>query len=121
MPQPSITKICLKITCLKSHSNFLGANELNILVHVGSGNGLVLSAVAWANDADLLTIEPLETDFSEIWIKICEIFFQKNSFKCRLKMAVILMRIQYVPLGQSYDFSEIWIKIHEIFFQENSF
>ena len=28
MPQPSITKICLKITCLKFHSNFPGANEL---------------------------------------------------------------------------------------------
>ena len=29
MLQPSITKICLKITCLKFHSNFRGANELN--------------------------------------------------------------------------------------------
>ena len=28
MPQSSITKICLKITCLKFHSNFPGANEL---------------------------------------------------------------------------------------------
>ena len=28
MPQLSITKICLKITCLKFHSNFPGANEL---------------------------------------------------------------------------------------------
>ena len=28
MPQPSITKICLKITCLKFHENFPGANEL---------------------------------------------------------------------------------------------
>ena len=28
MPQPSFTKVCLKITCLKFHSNFLGANEL---------------------------------------------------------------------------------------------
>ena len=28
IPQPSITKICLKITCLKFHSNFPGANEL---------------------------------------------------------------------------------------------
>ena len=29
MPQPSITKICLKITCLKFHSYFPGANELS--------------------------------------------------------------------------------------------
>ena len=28
LPQPSITKICLKITCLKFHSNFPRANEL---------------------------------------------------------------------------------------------
>ena len=28
MPQPSITKICLKITCLNFHLNFPGANEL---------------------------------------------------------------------------------------------
>ena len=28
MPQPSITKICLKIAFLKFHLNFPGANEL---------------------------------------------------------------------------------------------
>ena len=33
MPQPSITKISLKITCLKKfHSNFPGANELTIII-----------------------------------------------------------------------------------------
>ena len=31
MSQPSITKICLKITCLKFHSNFPGSNELTQL------------------------------------------------------------------------------------------
>ena len=30
MPQPSITKICLKITCLKFHSNFPGGQWVNI-------------------------------------------------------------------------------------------
>ena len=30
MPQPSITKICLKIRYLKYHSNFPGTNELKI-------------------------------------------------------------------------------------------
>ena len=29
MPQSSIAKICLKITCLKFHSNFPGVNELS--------------------------------------------------------------------------------------------
>ena len=33
MPQPSITKIRLKITYLKFHSIFPGANELNPLAH----------------------------------------------------------------------------------------
>ena len=32
MPQPSITKICLKITYLEFHSNFLGANELSAIM-----------------------------------------------------------------------------------------
>ena len=41
MPQPSITKICLQITCLKFHSNFPGANELTgdsceESIHIGS-------------------------------------------------------------------------------------
>ena len=30
MPQPSVNKICLKITCLKFHSNFPGVNELTL-------------------------------------------------------------------------------------------
>ena len=31
MPQAPITKICLKIACLKFHSNFPGANELKFM------------------------------------------------------------------------------------------
>ena len=40
MPQPSITEICLKITYLKFHSNFRGANELKPQqsIHVMSGS-----------------------------------------------------------------------------------
>ena len=34
MSQPSITKICLKITCLKFHSNFSRANELTTFSHL---------------------------------------------------------------------------------------
>ena len=33
MPQPSLTKIHLKITCLKFHSNFPGPNELTLKCH----------------------------------------------------------------------------------------
>ena len=32
MPQPSISKICLKIACLKFHSNFPGPNVLLLIV-----------------------------------------------------------------------------------------
>ena len=39
MPQPSITKICLKITYLKFHSNFQGANELT---------GYIMFTTGWA-------------------------------------------------------------------------
>ena len=35
MPQPSITKICMKITCLKFHSNFPGVNELRMVCFHG--------------------------------------------------------------------------------------
>ena len=35
MPHPSINKICLKITCLKFHSNFQGVNELKTTSAVG--------------------------------------------------------------------------------------
>ena len=34
-PQPSITEICLKITYLKFHSNFPGANEFNWGIPLG--------------------------------------------------------------------------------------
>ena len=33
MSQPSITKICFKITYLKFNSNFPGANELNMILY----------------------------------------------------------------------------------------
>ena len=49
MPQPSITKICLKITCLKFHSNFPGANELKWgLVIVTKNNPLTLYHVIYS-------------------------------------------------------------------------
>ena len=34
MPQPSITKICLKITYLKFHSNFPGANKIKSIFSI---------------------------------------------------------------------------------------
>ena len=55
----------------------------DILVNIGSGNGLVpvrRQAITWIN-ADLLTIRPLETNFSEILIKIQRFSFKKMHLK----------------------------------------
>ena len=94
MPQPSIAKICLKIKCLKFHSNFTGANELTHwgwvthicvgkLTIIGSDNGLSpdrRQAIIWTN-AGLLSIGPLQTYFSENLIKIQQFSMKKMHMK----------------------------------------
>ena len=40
-------------------------------------------AITWTND-ELLSIRPLETNFSEIWIRIQNISFRKMDLKCCL-------------------------------------
>ena len=105
MPQPSVTKICLKITYLKFHSNFPGANELicnvssdiTLLTHwgrvthiyvsrltiTGSGNSLSpgrRQAIIWTN-AGIWFIGLLGTNSSEILIKILTFSFQKIRLK----------------------------------------
>ena len=52
-------------------------------VSIGSGNGLLpirCQAITWTS-ADLLSIEPLWTNFSEIWIKIQNFSFIKMELK----------------------------------------
>ena len=92
--KPSITKIYLKITCLKFHSNLPGANELthwgwvtNIcvgnLIIIGSDNGLPPGrrhAIIWTN-AGILLIRSLGTNFSEILIEILTFSFKKMYLK----------------------------------------
>ena len=94
MPQQSITKICLKITCLKLHSNFPGANELthwgrathicvNKLTTIGPDNGLSpgrRQAIIWTI-AGILLIGPLGKNFSEILIGIQTFSFKKMQLK----------------------------------------
>ena len=46
------------------------------MVVIGSGNGWRL-AISWSN-LHLLSIGPLGINFSEIWLKVCEPFFQGN-------------------------------------------
>ena len=94
MPQPSITKMCLKITCLRIHSNFPGANELihwGPVTHIcvsklsitGSDNGLSpdrRQAIIWTN-VGILLIGPLGTNFSEILIEIQIFLYKKTTLK----------------------------------------
>ena len=46
MPQPSITKICLKITYLKFHSNFSGVHELTFR----NGPQILHGTESWASE-----------------------------------------------------------------------
>ena len=54
---------------------------------IGSDNGLLPvwhQAITWTN-ADLLSIGPLGTKFSELWFKIHDFSFMKMHLKCRLR------------------------------------
>ena len=57
MPQPSITKICFKITCLKFHSNFPGANELKFYWSTLLTNIVFSTSQAFPVDAIFVKIE----------------------------------------------------------------
>ena len=68
-------------------------------LRTSSGNGLSpvwRQAITWTN-ADLLSIRPLGTNFSEIWIKIQKFSFTKIHLKSVIcKMAAILSRKKWV-------------------------
>ena len=56
-------------------------------INIGSGNGLSpirCQAITWTNAA-LMSIWPLGTNFSEIWIKTQNVSFSKCTWKCRLQ------------------------------------
>ena len=61
MPQPSITKICLKITYSKFHLNFPGANKLNLcLIHVlHTVSQLVSCHLSWSAESIAGLTRPL--------------------------------------------------------------
>ena len=91
----SFNKMHLKILFGKWHPFCLGLTVLTQLhiyasvkwVSIGSGNGLLSvrhQAIAWTN-ADLLSIEHLGTNFSEIRIKI----WHSSSMKMYLKMSSV--------------------------------
>ena len=73
-------------------------------VGIGSGNGL--SPVRWqaitSTNADLLSIGPLGTNFSEIQIEIKKIFIHENAFENVVcEMAAILSRGRWVTIMSS--------------------
>ena len=63
MPQPSITKICLKITCLKFHSNFPGANELKQKRHNSIANTVELHLFCIIEAFDIPCLQSLILTF----------------------------------------------------------
>ena len=59
---------------------------------IASGNDLShlrCQSTIWTN-ADVLSISPSGTNFSEIWIKIQNVSFMKMHLQCRLQMSAIL-------------------------------
>ena len=94
IPQPSVSKISLKITYKRFHLNLPGANVLTHwgrvthicvrnLTIIGSDNGLSpgrRQAIIWIN-AGILLIGPLGTNFSEILIAIITFSFKKMHLK----------------------------------------
>ena len=67
-------------------------------VSIGSDNGLAPvwhQAISWIN-TDLLSVRPLGTNFSEIWIKIRTLNSLKCMWKYHLRMAFILFRGKWI-------------------------
>ena len=73
MPLPSITKISLKITCLRFHSNFPGANVLTMLTLPLSPKQQRLNI--WSFHSLHQVFETCQTEFSH---KGFQIWFTKN-------------------------------------------
>ena len=76
----------MKLICL-SHLPQVPHICIGELGCIGSGNGLSpvrRQAITWTN-AFLLSIRPLRTNFSEIWIKIQNFSLRKCPWKCRLQ------------------------------------
>ena len=103
MPQLSTTKIHLKITYLKFHSNFPGANELRIwilLISLGSLWGRVSKNC-------LLHIGILDRTHTVIWIIICRHLFAEGCSVCEVEiytqnnyMHVIFLQVLNWRLGK---------------------
>ena len=68
MPQPSITKIGLKITYIKFHSNFPGANELKSESHSEAPFNLFQAPLTTCTGS-LLWSTPLQNSCLTLWMQ----------------------------------------------------
>ena len=86
-----------------------------ILVNIASGNGLspILHQVITYNVCGILSIGPLESIYSEMWLKYNN-FNQESAFQYVFhKMADILLRPQYINIhfyntGHYFSGFKIW-------------
>ena len=80
MTQSSITKTCLKITCLKFHSNYPGANELNALgIQYSLGNQY---GIRWKCQLCSSTLPKLGLEcyfWLKFWLKCCFLYWISKS------------------------------------------
>ena len=86
-------------------------------INIGSGNGLSPDwhqAITWTNAA-LLSIIPLRTNYSEIWINIQNFSFMINALENAVcKMAAILSRGRWVnTMHEAQDWHDQWIPPHK--------
>ena len=81
MPQPSITKIRLKITYLNFHSNFPGANEINNFGDQLSNTSSVLPKQSAVDQVDVAAIV-ISSNTCCVWICIC-VWIKASSYQKR--------------------------------------
>ena len=92
---------CQPPAFLLTHWGWVSHICVSKLTIIGSDNGLSpgrRKAIIWTN-AGILLIRPLGTNFSEILIEIYTFLFKKIIWKCRLEMAAMLSRPQWVKIS----------------------
>ena len=118
MPQSSITKICLKITCLQFHSNFPGANELKYYTSW-------CSTATWRSlSCQLMSCLP-ELSPQQLWNWACEIDgpgearinHHRISYWLGVKKEPGLALIRCQAMTRTSDDQYLWHKIIRTFIQ----
>ena len=112
LPEPMLTQIYVTISSHNELTHWGRVTHICVskVTIIGPDNGLSpgrRQAIIWTN-AGLLSIRPLETNFSEIFIKIHIFSFNKIHLKMSVwKMASILSRPQWVKACTVYCYSHV--------------